>query len=521
LAEDVLHHAVHEVHLSPAGENLLTKGEKAVRSASELMKHLSPEDELQEMLYQAKLGVSSPPKEIPENAEQFPEEMKIHMKNIVETLKLFVRSHSFRVVVGEISKLANDLGRYVSKPQEEEENKENLDKEWDDIVGRLKHLFGDLVAREEFGTAVENLVNMCQVPDELKENVHLQKALRSAKKLLEHLAEGYSLDKLSELFPKVLDEFKSDERLQRLYHNALHNKEYVESEDFDQDVLYLKELSDQKWFGNLNEFTEQLNSFMDAVSSDKVLRESSTAWSDFLVAAVLDENGRPTFKPELIFDLAQLAKLFAEKLKVIQVKKLMDSNDEADYVLDNLYINCENLSPKLFNLDINSTLDVTRDTETRTNIKLTLSKMETHANNVQFWYSKKKTPKMSDVGSVDLTVNDVEVIINLVPSRSILGLNKIFQNIRTDVKINEMSMKFQESQHQVLYTLLYPWVEAYVRESIENELEEKIQSVLLELDHQVIRLIKASRNIYGMQRGETEEEQQLPEWGSRAFNVGQ
>lgn len=537
VAADILHSAPHEVDLSPAGVDLVYKAEKAVRSTGSLAKHLSPDNEIQEMFYQAQIGSSYLTDEFSEDESvALSLEIQESLNDLLSVLRMFLKSYNFRVLVNEIIELVDDIGGHFTKSRNEKKNDE-LFETW---LERTKKILLQVVSNAEFREAIESLMDLLEssysfVKDKtqqesesmMKGKQHMDRAFVNAKKLMEHMAQNYSLNKVLFLLQEMYTDAKENEtvrevisRSNTLIRRGLTDEQYVQNDQFKQDIRDVKQLSeesegDDKWFDNLNLLTKELGKYLNKVASDRYLRETASSWSDFLVSAILNERGQPTFKPELILDLAQLAKLMADKIKCFDVPRIVDSNEDADYAIDNLIIDCEHLTPKNFNLNIDSHLDIVKNTEASTRAKFQMSNMQTSARNVNFWYKKKSFPTMSDSGLLDMSVDDIDIVVHLIPTGNIAKFDRVFAEIHSDVKIRDLSVKVKDSDHQALYTLFKPFFKSYARKNIEKAMEERINNAFLEIDRQVVQLYKATRNMTMLPK----QEEHLPEWGSIAFDV--
>jgi hypothetical protein len=438
-----------------------------------------------------------------------------------------------------------DAARHIGDKLKKDTHKLVPDDAADQLRARLQSIMNEVMSRREYHQGVANLLGLFQdarkrvqamgkqtgeagtrVDDQLKGGLHsLYHAWLYAKALLEKLG-GKSLDQVEDLVRDLMGDI-GDQHLQlatltasSILQRTLTDDEYVKSKDYEQDtdalVQQTQQLAKSPVMKHINTLIAELDQYFDALKQDKLLKEVAAEWSDLMATLFLDNNGRPTLKPELLWDTGKLVMLAAEHLHSIPVGRIEHWDSDMDYTIDHIVLSLENANPGLFELITSTHVDHDRSPTAQHLVRVTIGKIGMAARNIHYFYHKKTMPQLSDNGSADLDLGEdgMKIYFELVPEPNAQGHMFRIGNVTCD--INHLEIKIHESHHDILYTLLWPYLKAKMRTALEGAVVDYVRTLLVRLDSQLNKLRDLSADT---QESHIVEKSSLPPWSSPAFDV--
>ena len=154
-------------------------------------------------------------------------------------------------------------------------------------------------------------------------------------------------------------------------------------------------------------------------------------------------------------------------------------------------------------------------TDIDNSIKIKISHLKFWADNMAFYYRKKSGfPKLSDSGRASLKIHGdrglslVIKISPLVPPRETVLVSSKHTTETADVPphksyfkidkviadIDRISISISESQHQILYKLLAPWLKSYIRDKLIAAIEDQTAKILYEADLALANFVESTKD---------------------------
>ncbi|KXS15672.1 hypothetical protein M427DRAFT_44284 [Gonapodya prolifera JEL478] len=389
-----------------------------------------------------------------------------------------------------------------------------------------------------------------------------RKALQAAKELVENFAD-HPLDRLVALTKELSDAIPNDPDLG----DVLSDTNKVISRSHEQIIVQGKTSEIDEFTNNLMDLTSRarsvlLSKYEEPVTSllgevQAVLENLSASRSSAAMSKLgsdletlardmfLDDSGQPTLKPQLLRDLSKLVPLIAENLAYLPLPRIEQDDADVHYIFDNVVLKSTNILPSFVKMKTETTIDTDKPEGQRTKsvFDITISKIQSSARDIVFYYNKKSgLITMSDVGLLDFDIVSrdgmtVHIVLEPQPLTALTGLNtradetegEILRLVKSEVKIDAVDMRFHDTRHDTLYTVVKPVTSTYLRRKVEDALNGAIADTIMSLDKRITNEAKrrareareaAMRSLVTESSGKELSKDAPPEWGSKAYNVG-
>jgi hypothetical protein len=394
----------------------------------------------------------------------------------------------------------------------------------DHLVNRFKNVMIETQSRPEYQEALSNLINIVSRLTQSSKDVgshvtgttktqvegstdetDLQKARDNAKRLIENFADHKSLDPLINSLRELGKKIQTDEEL-RSYFQEL--KEFVLSSlrdtQFVQETNYVEHGSRlidrgrylllERYSDTTDRISHEASSFNEALQNDRTTAQWTHDFENLIRDVFLDERGQPTLKFELIRDFGKILPVIADKLKYLPLPRIENSDEEYDYIFDNVVLYLSELMPK--HLHISFTTDINLDRDEKDMIQNTalieISKLRADARNIAFYYKKKKgLINMMDVGLVDFSIPRNGLTIKLKVSLNLPNQERPSLEIKVleaDSYIDDLKIKLHDTKHDFLYMFLTPLVEKRLKRQLANMVTEKLIKTVNYVKDNITRL---------------------------------
>lgn len=442
--------------------------------------------------------------------------------------------------------LREKVGNYQLSPEKRER-----------LVTRFKNVMIDVQKKPEYQDSLKEIIDMVSritdftqelatrvnepiAQEAAKQKDSLSIAQRNAKELLENFANNYSLDKLISLLKEMGDKIKHDVDLRNHLKDirnfvlcSLSDSDFIQKHDYKEHGSRL--IQDSRHFllerhsGTMKAIAKEIKNFNESLQEDKTTAQWRSDFEALVSDVFLDEKGRPTFKFELIKDFGKILPLIAEKLKYIPLPRIENSDEQYDYIFDNLVLHVAEIIPKHIHISFHSDINLERDEDDtmRNTVSIEISKLCADARNIAFYYKKKSgLITMKDVGFVDFSIpsEGLNVYIKLLLS---LPTDKEpstqFSILEAETKIKELKLRLHETRHDFLYTLLTPLVEKRLKRQLEEIVTDYIRKSLEYLKENLVNL---RQKVDQMQTDSQDtpaishqKHEQRREWESQAFST--
>ncbi|CAG8551601.1 9234_t:CDS:2 [Funneliformis caledonium] len=431
----------------------------------------------------------------------------------------------------------------------------------DQLVERFKNVMIETQSRPEYQQALSNLINIVshvtqqskevtghvatQTKTQVQESTDetsLQIAKQNAKDLIENFANHKSLDPLINALREFGSRVKTDEDLRSFFKDlqnfilsSLRDTQYVQQTDYREHGSRLlntgRHLLLERHSDNTQKIVDEANAFNQALQEDRATAQWTSDFENLIRDMFLDDRGQPTVKFELIKDFGKIIPLVADKLKYLPLPRIENSDDEYDYIFDNVVLYLSELMPK--HLHMSFTSDINLDREENDIVQNTafieISKLRADARNIAFYYKKKKgLINMMDVGLVDFAIPKngltmkIKLLLNL-PSETNPSLD--LRVLEADTTVENLTIKFHDTKHDFLYMFMTPLIEKRLKRQLANMVTDKmvkffnyVKDNITRLQSQVSDLQKKRKEKGTGPQVSEEKLKQSQAWQSPAFN---
>ncbi|CAG8538574.1 2980_t:CDS:2 [Paraglomus brasilianum] len=434
----------------------------------------------------------------------------------------------------------------------------------DVIINRFKNLIIQTQKSKEYQDALEDFINIvthvASHAQQLKTHVSqkaseaqtpaFEVAEQNAKELVENFAGHQSLDPLTSVLREFAVKVQEDNELRQYLCDlkdfvikSLQDPEFVQQTDYNSLVSQLIDRGRIILLENYREISQRLideaSKFNEALQEDRTTRQFTKDLETLIEDLFLDERGRPTIKLELVKDFAKILPIIGERLKYISLPRIENSDDQYDYVFDNIVLHVSEIVPKHVHMSLNADINLDREENdiVQYTITVDISKLHADARNIAFFYKKKKGMiNMMDVGLIDFAVPEdtgmrihVKVCLKLHTDDKPLSLE--IWEARTE--ISEFKLRLHDTRRDMLYKLLVPLVESRIKRQIENLLTERICETISFIENQIGRAHSQFAEMqqkqkqrddyddYAGSESHTSGERRKNPWESPAFNKSQ
>jgi len=435
-----------------------------------------------------------------------------HVKDFSEGNKGFQET-----ATGGAKELATHFKNKVTRYQLNEEQR-------DILVERFKKVILETQSRPEYQEVLEDLVNIIsQLGDKSKsvtdhavstaktqaggatDKTDLQIAQENAKRLIENFANHKSLDPLINSLRDLGNNVQRDgelksylSELKQFVLSSLRDRQFVEETDYIEHGSRLidrgRHLLLERYSDDTQRVADETIAFNRALQDDTLTSQWSSDFETLVNDLFLDERGQPTIKFELLKDFSKILKVVGEKMKYIPLPRIENSDEEYDYIFDNIVLYLAEILPKHLHVSFTADINLARDENNvlENTAFIEISKINADARNIAFYYKKKKgLINMVDVGLVDFSIpkNGLTIKLKILlnpPNEANPALD--IRVLEADTTIDELKLRLHDTKHDFLYTLLAPIVEMRLKKQLANMISEKMVKSVEYIKENVVTL---------------------------------
>lgn len=417
------------------------------------------------------------------------------------------------------------------------QNKPEFRAAFDDLIGLLRDLGNKAAIATD--TMVQKVAEAPTNPEEIEATREAKLAALNAKQLIENFANGKSLDNLILSIRKFADEARSDNELQAFWTDlssyitrSFKESGFTDSPDYDKQAVAIVERGRRalsKYDYHTQKIVYESSNYADALASDRATQKLASDVNSLFADLFLDERGKPTFKPELLRDLAKAVPTIADKLAYLPIPRTEIDDGTYHLIFDNIILH-STILPKYVHLVTDTTVDATKDDPNKqlaNSVLLEMSNIEASARDIA-WLANKHSGfwKAGDVGLADFDIKSPGLQLKLKinpnpavqPSPSTKGAAETGQYLQLETvscTVAGLDLRLHDSHHDILYKVLKPVLNRTVKAQIEKAVENAIKDMFYKLDTQMARAAQAGS--YEIVEGR-DPAKGLPEWGSKAFD---
>lgn len=435
---------------------------------------------------------------------------------------------------------------YEHKDHARKTFKEKFPKEkQDELLARLRSSLAQVQKHPEYQGAISTLVRLIkvwstrvsQVSEEVKTHSKQsdstdqadsrERSERELKAIIECWAQGNSIDPLLRGVRDVMHDMQNDDQLRQFYQNVIRYVDrlasepgYVQREESSQEGRQLMDKGNQlikgRYSEHLNYLSAESRKIIRLMSEDEISKELSHRVATIHRDLWMDGEGNPAFKPHLLNDIRMtLLPAFIDEIKYIPIPRIEYSDPQYDIAIENLVISGDTLLPNVFETKVDSfnSFSLKSDVKTspsRQSLYIRMSEIQADINDVVFYYKKKTGfPKLTDHGVASLTVGGKGISISLRIQSVVDNPAKTFKVTSCKCNVDNLKVKVNDSNHDMLYKALQPLILGSIRKQIARAIELKITDLLNQGDHKLTNyMVELNQNLQNKAHQALPEEEQ-------------
>jgi len=419
----------------------------------------------------------------------------------------------------------------VDAVQEKIQNLDISDEDRERIMTNFKNIVLDIQAHPDYKPAVKHLQNLFkrmrrtvkpivdaqlrEVEEKAKEGsldsevAHLEELLEQA---VQKFARGKDLSPLKSQTRELFNEIKEDEDFEKFLDDlteflgkSVQEPKFVESTDYSSEFndfftrgsALLDKKSEYRTL--LKSISKELRTIGRYISTDPGLQALDASVRALTKDAFFDDKGRPVVKTELLEDLRRvLPSIIKENLANVPLPRLEYSDEDYDFVLDNVVLHGDAIVPRYVTVDTRTTVDTTEESADKAltmHVRVQLTEMYISADDIHFSYKKKTgIPHISDTGFLDFATphSGKGITLECTLSPNFTEQKRSFDLVETKCEIDSLDIKIHDvKKHTILYKLFKPIIDTVVRKKTEDAICSKIFDTLFSVDGAVQKYLNA------------------------------
>ncbi|KAK4517613.1 regulatory particle non-ATPase [Mucor velutinosus] len=404
--------------------------------------------------------------------------------------------------------------------------KEKVPKEkQDELLRRLQDALTEVQQHPEYQDAISTLIHLIQVwssrltkvssdvMSKAKENDkpeqmnYREQSEKELKAIIECWAQGASIDPLLHGVQDVMRDMQNDEHLRDYYHTVMNYADRLLREpgyaQKDSSTEEGRKLMDQgnhiikgRYKEHLNFLSSESRKYMNLMAEDEISKELHARIAKIHRDLWMDKEGNPAFKPQLLNDMRMtLLPAFIDEIKYIPIPRIEYSDPQYDIVIENLILSGDSLLPNVFDSKIESFNSFSLKSEIQSKpshqtLFVRMSEIQAEIDDVVFFYKKKTGfPKLSDRGVASLTVGGKGISVATRITTVSDNPAKTFKVASCKCNVDNLKVKVNDSNHDILYKAIRPLVIGQVKKQVSRAIEEKVVTMINQLDQKVTKSI--------------------------------
>jgi hypothetical protein len=364
------------------------------------------------------------------------------------------------------------------------------------ILGSLKVLAADAIDKTSETAGV----------DQAKEDDNLKLAAKNARRAVENFAGKKSLDKLIKSFQNFHEKAENDEVIQRKFkeinaflHKSLKDNKFVHQKDYPDQASRLigdiRSYLSKNYRGPVQNVMNELTQFNNAIQEDPTTNTMIKDLESLTAELFLDDKGRPTVKYDLLNDFTKFVPVLASKMEILHIPRLEDSDEDYEYILDNITLRCSNIVPRLVHVRTDTEFNTEKE-RIENAVSIKMHAINASAEKVAFYYKKRVAlMNLEDAGIVNVNIPDegMDIYIKLLPrivsdNPEDVQVNQKHAAFRVEsvrCKVNQIKITTQHTKYQAIYSLFSRLIQSRVRKEIEENVAKGVRTFLESVDAQI------------------------------------
>jgi hypothetical protein len=243
---------------------------------------------------------------------------------------------------------------------------------------------------------------------------------------------------------------------------------------------------------------DEIRALFDAVREDPSVQEVSDSFTNLFRDLAMDSNGNVSIS-QLTSSLPHLKNLIApiliDQFNYIPINRVYGSTPKYDFELSNIVLSASDLVPDRFFLDVHTKAKVGLSSDSKdqmaTRLKLRVSNITASMKNVNFYYLRKKLPKIEDEGVVNVSVLEPGASISIVweiSSSEKRPLTVTFRKARCD--IGNLKVDVLKAKHSILDKIGTKLFAGQMRSRIESAVADGLTNAGNSLSDRMNRAVR-------------------------------
>ncbi|CAD6506128.1 BgTH12-07058 [Blumeria graminis f. sp. triticale] len=389
----------------------------------------------------------------------------------------------------------------------------------DQTIFRLKKLVVECQGHHDYQEAITTLLDLAQnytahakdLTQQGSSNVkgdHNNDELRqieaNLKILIERFANGTSMNELFRAINTIYVDADHDSELKNWFkHINFFVRKCFEKQGFIMDDAATEEwnaiydsgnfLLRDRYRNHTDQVISELKFLADKFDEDPQNKSFAQSMSNLFNDLGNDENGKPTFKPELLKDLADVILPAAfENIRYVPVPRIEYSDPTVDFIIENLVLESDNFFPNIFEFTNDNYFKWGRknvSNRSKHSASLHVAGIQMDLRDVAFYLKKKTFPNISDVGAVDIFLGGTGFSFTMkMSSTDHKDKQNFFKIDKVDVDIKNFRIKIKNSQHKLLFSIAKTFLLKAIRSALQKAIEKNITETALRLDSIMYRV---------------------------------
>ena len=197
-----------------------------------------------------------------------------------------------------------------------------------------------------------------------------------------------------------------------------------------------------------------------------------------------DENGKPTFKPDLLKDLANviIPGVF-QRVRYVPIPRIEVSDPQFDAIVENLVIESDNLMPNSVEMVSDNTFKWGRAGSASRNqnkIGLAVEGIQMDLRDVSYYIKRKQGfPSITDIGIFDLFFGGkgLNFVVHLSTADK-KDTQHLFKVNTIKVNLDNLKIKLKKSNHKLLFNIFKPLLLSIVKPVVLKVIEKQIKDTI-------------------------------------------
>jgi hypothetical protein len=246
----------------------------------------------------------------------------------------------------------------------------------------------------------------------------------------------------------------------------------------------------------LDEFKFLINS----IRNDPITTRFSADVQRLMHDIFLDAGGSPTVKTEALGALKDIIiGMFMDELKYFPIPRIAGMNENMEYAIDSMNLTFFDLLPE--NIEIKQKTKTAMHptnigtrapnvSESKGQFVIRIRKNTVRIDNIHYSFRRLKTPKLSDQGICNLTIQDGLDIKVYVTAYFGAKYNRYFHVTNVVARVGKVKLRFEQSHHKALLRLAGPIIRRTIRKKAATGIEDGVMKQVGTLEGRMHHLIE-------------------------------